>query len=235
MGDATRGEPADARWSLLAGVPADDVAALLAVARRRRCDGNAVVFHRDEPADELHLVATGRFAIRVMTPLGETATIGVRGPGDSFGEMALIAAGGRRSATVCALEDGETVAVRRDAFDGLRRRHPGVNDVLMHFLTGEVRRQNELLLDAMYVPSELRVLRRLVDLVPVYGGAATAEIPLTQDELASLAGTSRTTVNQVLRAEEARGLVRVLRGRTEILDVAALARRAGLPSMDAGA
>jgi CRP-like cAMP-binding protein len=235
MGDAARDEREGARWSLLAGVPADDMAALLAVARRRRFARNEVVFHRDDPADELHLIATGRFAIRVMTPLGETATIGVRGPGDSFGEMALIAAGGRRSATVCALEDGETVAVRREAFDRLRGQHPAVNDVLMHFLTDEVRRQNELLLDAMYVPSELRVLRRLVDLVPVYGGGPTVEIPLTQDELASLAGTSRTTVNQVLRAEEARGLVRVLRGRTEILDVTALARRAGLASTGAGA
>jgi CRP-like cAMP-binding protein len=30
----------------------------------------AVVFHRDDPVDSLHLVVQGRFAIRVMTPLG---------------------------------------------------------------------------------------------------------------------------------------------------------------------
>src|SRR5690348_4758741 len=124
MGGAIRDTSQRAKWSLLGGVPADDVAALLAVTRHRRFGRGEVVFHRDDPADELHLVASGRFAIRVMTPLGETATIGVRGPGDSFGEMALVATGGRRSATVCALEDGETVAVRRDAFDRLRQQHP---------------------------------------------------------------------------------------------------------------
>jgi len=235
-GAASAGDDLTMSWRLLAGVPGDDVAALLAVARRRRFGRGGVVFHRDDPADELHLVSTGRFAIRVMTPLGETATIGVRGPGDSFGEMALVAAGGRRSATVVALEDGETVTVRRDAFDRLRGQHPAVNEVLMHFLTDEVRRQNELLLDAMYVPSELRVLRRLCELIPIYRraiGESPVEIPLTQDELAGLAGTSRTTVNQVLRAEEARGIVRVLRGRTQVLDPNALAERANLPLADA--
>ncbi len=49
-----------------------------------------VVFHRDDPGDSLHLIVKGRFAIRVMTPLGDTATIAVRGPGESFGEMALV-------------------------------------------------------------------------------------------------------------------------------------------------
>lgn len=46
-----------------------------------------------------------------MTPLGETATIGVRGPGESFGEMALVSDDARRAATVAALEEAETFAV----------------------------------------------------------------------------------------------------------------------------
>ena len=56
------------------------------------------------PGDSLHLISKGRFAIQVMTPLGDTATIAVRSPGESFGEMALVG-GARRSATVLALED----------------------------------------------------------------------------------------------------------------------------------
>ena len=63
---------------------------LLQIARRRRFSRNEVVFHRDDPGDSLHLISKGRFAIRVMTPLGDTATIAVRGPGESFGEMALV-------------------------------------------------------------------------------------------------------------------------------------------------
>ena len=94
-------------WRLLEGVPPDQVRELLQVARRRRFSRNEVVFHRDDPGDSVHLISKGRFAIQVMTPLGETATIAIRGPGESFGEMALVG-GTRRSATVLALEDAET-------------------------------------------------------------------------------------------------------------------------------
>ena len=78
------------QWPLFADLPTEEMQAVLKIARRRRFARNEVVFHSDDPGDSLHLIQKGRFAIRVMTPLGETATIAVRGPGESFGEMALV-------------------------------------------------------------------------------------------------------------------------------------------------
>jgi len=212
------------RWRLVAGVPEEEVQRLIAVARRRRFSRNEVVFHRNDPADSLHLVSKGRFAIRIMTPLGETVTIGVRGPGDSFGEMALVADGRSRSATVGALEEAETFAVYVTDFLRLRKEHPSVDQVLIAFLAEEVRRQNQLLLEALYLPVERRVLRRLHELTNLYG--PEAEIPLTQEQLAELAGTSRATVNRVLRDEQERGAVELRRGKTVVLDPEAISARA---------
>jgi CRP/FNR family transcriptional regulator, cyclic AMP receptor protein len=213
------------RWRLLDGVPDEEVRRVLSIARRRRFSRNEVVFHREDPADSLHLVSKGRFAIRIMTPLGDTVTIGMRGPGDSFGEMALVAEGAKRSATVEALEEAETFAVYLAEFRRLRKEHPSVDDVLIAFLAGEVRRQNELLLEALYVPVERRVLRRLAELSALYAGRDSV-IPLTQEQLAELAGTSRATVNRVLRDEQERGTVELRRGRTLVLDADEIVRRA---------
>ena len=213
------------QWRLVAGVPDEYVRQLLSIARRRRFARNEVVFHRADPADSLHLIAKGRFAIRIMTPLGDTVTVGVRGPGDSFGEMALVAEGARRAATVAALEEAETFAVYVDDFQRLRREHPSVNEVLIGFLAGEVRRQNELLLEALYLPVEQRVRRRLAELADLYADGA-GEVPLTQEQLAELAGTSRATVNRVLREEQERGTVELRRGRTVVVRPDELARRA---------
>src|SRR5262249_38610336 len=184
-------------WRLLEGVPAEEVRKLLSLARRRRFKRGEVVFHRDDPADSLHLVLKGRFAVRVMTPLGEQATIAVRGPGDSFGEMALVGPTARRSATVEALEEAETFCVYEREFARLRREHAEVNELLVGFLVAEVRMLNERLLEALYVPVERRVLRRLSELARVYkqDPAGQVEIPLTQEELAGLAGSTRATVN----------------------------------------
>jgi CRP-like cAMP-binding protein len=212
------------RWSLLEGLPEEDVRALLAIARRRVFRRGEVVFHRDDPADSLHLVQKGRFAIRIMTPLGETATVGVRGPGDSFGEMAVVDESARRAATVAALEDAETFAVYQGEFHRLRARHPQIDRLLIGFLTAEVRRLDELLLEALYIPVERRVLRRLVELAGTYAGR-DGEIPLTQEQLAELAGTSRATVNKVLRDEQRRGTVELRRGRTIVVQPDELARR----------
>lgn len=101
-------------WPLLQHLPGEDVHELLAVARRRRFARREVVFHQDDPADSLHLIVKGRFAIRLMTTRGETVTIAVRGPRESFGEMALVGDDARRAATVAALEDSETFAVYKD-------------------------------------------------------------------------------------------------------------------------
>ena len=87
------------RWRLLEDVPEADVQHLVSVSRRRRFGRNEVVFHRDDPADSLHLIEKGRVAIRVSSPLGDTVTIAVHGPGESFGEMALVGSARRTAGT----------------------------------------------------------------------------------------------------------------------------------------
>jgi CRP/FNR family cyclic AMP-dependent transcriptional regulator len=212
-------------WRLLEEVPAEQVRELLQIARRRRFSRNEVVFHRDDPGDSLHLISKGRFAIQVMTPLGDTATIAVRGPGESFGEMALVG-GARRSATVAALEDSETFSIYQREFERLRREHPAVSEVLVRFLVREVRMLNDRLLEALYVPVERRVLRRLVELAELYPAEdGVPEITLTQEAISELAGAKRPTVNRVLREEADRGLIELLRGRIRILDLEGLRRR----------
>jgi CRP-like cAMP-binding protein len=137
--------------------------------------------------------------------------------------MVLLAEDARRSATVCALEEAETFAIYRAEFEQLRRRHPEIDRLLFRFLAGEVRMLNERLLEALYLPAERRLLRRLAELAALYGND---EVPLTQEELAGLAGTSRATVNKVLREEQSRGTIELRRGKTVVLDAEALARRA---------
>ncbi len=215
-------------WQLLEGVPGEDVRRLLSVARRRTFRKGEVVFHRGDPADSLHLVSKGRFKVQVMTPLGEQATIAIRGPGDSFGEMAIVGAGAKRSATIEALEDGETFCVLETEFRRLRREHPGIDHLVIEFLANEVRVLNERLLEALYLPVDRRVVRRLAELAALYGAPSDGEvvIPLTQEELAGLAGTTRPTVNQVLRSLEERGVVTLRRGKTIVTEMDLLAARA---------
>jgi CRP/FNR family transcriptional regulator, cyclic AMP receptor protein len=206
-------------WQLFADVPAEALRRLLSIARRRTFGRGEVVFHRGDPANALHLIVGGRFAVAITTPLGDTAMLAVRGPGDAFGELALVSGGeSTRSATVTALEPAETRSVFRDDFDRLRREHPAVDAVLAAILAERVRRLSDRLTEAYYVSADERVLRRLAELAEVYGGV----VPLPQEALAELAGTSRATVNRVLRDEERRGRIQLGRARIVVLDALTL-------------
>src|SRR5690242_1586671 len=135
---------------LFGGLPEAEVRRVISVARRRRFERNEVVFHRGDPADTLHLIAKGRFASRVTTQLGERVTVAVQGSGEAFGELALVEPGASRSTTVVALEPGETFAVSREEFTGLRDRYPEVNDVLVRLLAQRLRRQSDLLVETLF-------------------------------------------------------------------------------------
>ena len=105
--------------------------------------------------------------------------------------------------------------------------HPRVDRVLVEALSTEVRRLAAQLVDALYVPVERRVWRRLTELARAFSdGGAEALVPLTQEDLAQVVGTTRPTVNRLLREGESAGFLRVTRGRVEILDAETLARRA---------
>ncbi len=217
-------------WPLLADLPPDDVRELLSIARRRTFDKGEVVFHRDDPAESLHLIVRGRFAARVASQVGDSVLLDVLGPGQAFGELALLLPGERRSATVSALEAGETRSVFRDDFARLQRSHPGVKDVLLRLLAEQVRRTSDRIVEAHHVDADTRVRRRLCELAETYGsGDDEPVVPLTQEDLAAIAGTSRATVNRVLREEEKRGVVALERGRVILRDTEALAGRCRWP------
>jgi CRP-like cAMP-binding protein len=215
------------RFALLASVPEEDLRRVLALARRRTFRKGEVVFHRGDPADALHLVSKGRFAARITTLRGDSLTFRIMHAGEAFGELALASENHVRSATVEALEPGETLSIGRAEFGDLLARYPAVHTVLTSLLAEDVRRTSNRLLEALTVDAERRVLRRLVELADSYAaGEDDPVIVLTQEELAGLAGTSRETVNRVLREEARDGAVELRRGRIALRDLPRLRRRA---------
>lgn len=207
-----------------------DRARLMAAARPRRFRRREVVFSAGDPGDAMFWIEDGHVAVRVDTETGDTGTLTILGPGDSFGELALLEGGSRRSATIVALDDVELWALSRVQVDRLRLTSAEMDQLIIKLLAVQVHRLTGQLLEALYVPVSQRVARQLLRLADVYApGTEAALLDVTQDDVAGLVGASRPTVNQTLRSFADRGAVALSRGRIEIRSRRLLVRLSGQP------
>lgn len=210
-------------WALFDGLAPESIDRILAAARRVRLSRGEVLFHEGDRADSVYLIETGKVAARISTPNGAVVTVALLGPGSAVGELALLGDDEHRTATVQAIEPVVALTLRRPDFAELRRLHPSVTEFLIKSLAATVRRLDAQLVEAFHFPAEARIRRRLQALAQVYdSGAQVIEVHLTQEELAQLAGTTRPTLNRVLKEEEQRGTLRLGRGQIVILEPAQL-------------
>jgi CRP-like cAMP-binding protein len=212
-------------WRLLAALTPSQRRLVLASTMRHRYAKGETLFHEGDLADTVHFVQEGRVVSRRTTPRGDVAAFAVLGPGEAFGEMAMLAQDHRRTSTITAIEPVVTLTLRFDEFERLCDAHPEVQALLVAMLAQRVGRLSTHLLDALYSPVDGRVLRTLLELCGQYADSeepVELNLPLTQVEVAELSGAARPTANRFLRRLERDGLLRLHRGHVTVVDVPAL-------------
>lgn len=214
-------------WQLLRDLPESERRRWLGKAQRRQFKRGEVLFHEGDPADAVHFIAQGRVMARRTSPMGDSVAFRVIGPGRVLGDVAVVSAARRRSSTVVALEPTTTLALTFGDFERLCAEHPGIRDQLATLLAARVKRLSDHLLEALFLSTERRVVRRLLDLCEQYdpGPGAALVVPLTQTDIAELAGATRPSTNRVLRSLEAEGLLSLRRGQVEVVDRVGLGLR----------
>ncbi len=197
------------------------------VAVPRRFSAGEVVFREGDESSTCYVVKTGRArAVREHAD-GRALTLAHFGPGDIFGELAMFD-DERRSATVEAVEDTETVAILGGDMRRLLRVHPDIAVKLLAALGRRLRETNERLARQSFQTVQSRVASVLGQLVEVAReeGAGDRDVLITQTqaELARLAGSSRESASRFLAVLERAGIITQGRGKLVVHDPAALRR-----------
>jgi CRP-like cAMP-binding protein len=220
---------ADADWPILSGLSAEDRARVMASASERNVARGEYVFRHGDQAHALFVIARGLVAIELDTSKGERVTLHVLGPGDCFGELALLDdSDAARSASAVALEPCLLHQLDRHQFEELRRAHPSVELMLLGILRRQVTRLTSHLVDTLTEDARTKVLRTLCRLADVFGVTGDGRIRLSLDRVKTMAGVTRR-VTDIFRDLEVKGLIR-REGRHAIVipDLPALRREAGL-------
>ena len=116
----------------------EDIRSLARVATRRRYPKETVVFFENEEGDSFFMIIEGRIKVTILGDDGREIILSVLGPGDFFGEMALLD-GGPRTATVTATTDIKLYALTEWVFRGLIAEHPGIAMQTLETMAGRLR------------------------------------------------------------------------------------------------
>ena len=182
------------------------------------------VFHEGDHSDACYIVRSGSFRVTREHSDGRAITLATLGPGDIFGELAMLD-GEVRSASVEALTDGELLALPAGEVRALLARHPEITVKLIAALVRRLRAANERISRQSFqtVPSRVAgVLSQLVAEEGPVGDGGEITIRMNQADLAQLAGTSRESVSRFLADLERAGVVQPGRGRVTVIAPAKL-------------
>jgi CRP/FNR family transcriptional regulator, cyclic AMP receptor protein len=209
------------RVQLFASLSDGQLAELARVSRRYRYDRDETIFYQGDPGDTFYVILTGQVKVSVTSPEGQEAILVVLDAGEGFGEFALLD-DQPRSATIEATLPTEVVSLRKDDFRRLLRQMPDIAIGLLRVLTKRLRDTDQLVQDAAFLDVGDRLAKKLLSLMETHGrpvphGGIELTLQLTQQELASMIGATRESVNKQLGTFRDRGVVAVDRQRITIL------------------
>lgn len=190
--------------------------AILALGVRRRAQAGEVLLAEGAVPDRVLVLIDGRVKVTARAAHGRTAVLALRGPGAVLGETGALT-GGPRTATVTALEAVTYAAVHAGRLRGAVAADMALALDVIAILGARLAEADRRHGEGLSTGATSRVARRL-------DAVEAPDVPLTQAEVAGLAGTSLESTAKALRTLREAGAITTGRGRLVIEDRDALRR-----------
>ena len=198
------------KFSLFAELDDRELLQIANVAKSRRYAKDDVVFHADESGDVFCLIREGEVKVTMISPEGKEIILSMLGPGDFFGEMALLD-DEPRSATVIATEPLEVVTIWRSDFLSLLSENFGLTKKVLAELSRRLRTASNRIESLATMDVYGRLARFFLDLAREDGKALdngyVAVTRPTHQSIANMIGTSRETVSRLIHDLMKQGLL----------------------------
>lgn len=207
-------------------------AQLSAIGRLIHYPPGTVVCNQGEPATHMIILMNGWVKVTAVSREGQESVLALRGQGELIGELGEVS--GYRTATVRAISLVESLLVLHTRFSEFLGAHPQAGRTYVRIMTQRWGDANTALLDRSTTTGAQRLAGQLLDLAERHGtgqdGRVIIEMPLSQSELASLVGTSRSTLARALASWRDRGFVQTSYRHIAITNADGLRRIAHRPT-----
>lgn len=184
---------------IFGGLAEDELARLSDLARIKAYKARETIVEKGDEANEFFVLLRGRAKVSTQGSDGADAAINVMGPGEVFGEVAILD-GRPRSATVTTLEECELAVVDKRAFHDLLASSPPIAVKLLAVLAGRIRDLTTRLEDRAFLDVPARLAKQLLWLATNHGTESGSrvriELKLSQQEFGDFIGATRESVNK---------------------------------------
>lgn len=187
----------------------------LAISRRRVLQKKDMIFFEEDPGSQCYYVETGLIKIFQIAPSGKEPIFFLRRSGELFG-LAEIMDGEYRKANAQALSPCILHEVSRPEFEQFLASHYPVARKVIQTLGRRLRYLGEIAGGLMVCDVGTRLIKLLAYLCHEYipgekGWHQTLTIPikLTQEQLASMVGSTQQTVSELLKEYQMQGLIQI--------------------------
>ncbi|MEP6839659.1 MAG: Crp/Fnr family transcriptional regulator [Bradyrhizobium sp.] len=177
----------------------------------------ATLFSKGDQGISLYAVISGSVKISISSPDGRNAILNIIGPGEIFGEIALLD-GGARSTDATANTNCELFTVDKREFIPFVRSQPTLAMKFIELLCTRLRRTSDQVEQVILqnLPGRLAsALLRLTEKEKLEPQGRT--VAITQQEISEMVGMTRESINKQLRAWAARDWVRLEHGAIVVL------------------
>jgi CRP-like cAMP-binding protein len=198
--------------SIFAGLDEPTLASLERLVVERPFPRDSVIVSQEDRGDALFVVSDGKVKVVLYGKSGREVILSVFKPGDFFGEMSLLD-NQPRSANVIAVEPSTLLVLERRAFSDYLAQHPQVALNVLAELSRRLRRADAIIGNLALLDVYGRVARFLRELAKTDGEQSAGSVVIrqrpTQQEIASMIGTSRETVSRALSEFQRRGFLEI--------------------------
>jgi CRP/FNR family transcriptional regulator, cyclic AMP receptor protein len=199
---------------LFRGMSTEELRPLSEKALLRTFPKNTVIIHEEDVTQSLYLIISGKVRVYLGDESGKELILGIKGPGQYFGEMVLDER--PRSASVMTVEPSQLAIISRNDFKDFLLKHPEISFQVIQNLINLVRGMNANVKSLAMLDVYGRVARMLLDLATRQDGKLVIPEKLTQKDMAARVGASREMINRILKDLSTGGYIKVESGRITI-------------------
>jgi CRP-like cAMP-binding protein len=203
--------------SMFTDLGADELHRISGLCDTQQLAVGEVLFRKGDAGDALFGVRRGQIRIETGASDGTRLTLNFMGPGELFGEVAVLD-GQNRTADAMAGEPSELFVLRRTDFLAFLEREPRVAIKIIQLMCQRIRWQSERMEQSVLQPLPVRLARRLCDLAADFG----SEVHISQEQLGIFVGAARESVNRQLQTWRKDGILDLQRGRILLQNMAKL-------------